>query len=41
MNRDLARALTAARTLGGMGYACFPCRPDKTPATPTGSRRPP
>jgi Bifunctional DNA primase/polymerase, N-terminal len=29
-------ALSAARTLGGMGYACFPCRADKTPATRNG-----
>jgi hypothetical protein len=36
MNRDIARALAAARVLGRMGYACFPCKPDKTPATPNG-----
>jgi hypothetical protein len=29
-----ARALVAARTLAGMGYACFPCRLNKTPAIP-------
>jgi hypothetical protein len=36
MNRDVARALTAARSLGGMGFAVFSCRADKTPATPNG-----
>jgi hypothetical protein len=29
-------ALAAARTLAGMGYAVFPCRPDKRPATRRG-----
>ena len=29
-------ALIAARTLGSMGYAVFPCRQDKRPATPNG-----
>ncbi len=29
-------ALTAARTLIGMGYACFPCRQHKRPACPHG-----
>ena len=29
-------ALIAACTLGGMGYACFPCRRDKRPATTNG-----
>jgi Bifunctional DNA primase/polymerase, N-terminal len=36
MNRDVARALTAARTLGLLGYACFPAGPDKVPTTPHG-----
>jgi hypothetical protein len=31
-----AHALVAARTLGPMGYACFPCRQDKRPTTPNG-----
>lgn len=34
MSIDAARA--AAFTLGGMGYACFPCRHDKRPTTPHG-----
>jgi hypothetical protein len=29
-----AGALAAACTLGGMGYACFPCRQNKMPAIP-------
>jgi hypothetical protein len=36
MNRDIARALGAALSLGRQGYAVFPCKPDKTPATPHG-----
>jgi hypothetical protein len=36
MNRDQARALNAAYALGRQGYACFPCGPDKRPATPHG-----
>jgi hypothetical protein len=36
MNRDVARAFTAARSLGDMGYACFPCGPHKRPLTPNG-----
>jgi Bifunctional DNA primase/polymerase, N-terminal len=39
MNRDIARALTAACALGRMGYAVFPCKPDKTPATPNGFKQ--
>ena len=35
-NRDAARALVAAHTLGPMGYACFPCRENKRPATMNG-----
>jgi hypothetical protein len=31
-----AVALAAACTLGGMGYAVFPCRQDKRPVTPNG-----
>jgi hypothetical protein len=33
---NVASALAAARTLGAMGYAVFPCRPDKRPSTPAG-----
>jgi hypothetical protein len=36
MSRDVARALGAALSLGRQGYAVFPCKPDKTPATPHG-----
>src|SRR6516162_2696473 len=32
----VALALAAACALGNMGYACFPCKPDKSPATPNG-----
>jgi hypothetical protein len=31
---NAARALVAARSLAGMGYACFPCRLNKMPAIP-------
>jgi hypothetical protein len=36
MNRDIARALTAACSLGRQGYRVFPCKPDKSPATRNG-----
>jgi hypothetical protein len=34
MNRDIARALTAALSLGRQGYAVFPCGPNKRPVIP-------
>jgi hypothetical protein len=33
---NVARAMAAARTLGGQGYKCFPCRQNKRPSTPNG-----
>jgi Bifunctional DNA primase/polymerase, N-terminal len=33
---NVARAMAAARTLGGQGYTCFPCRQNKRPSTPNG-----